>query len=84
MIRLYGHQQLHNNSEILVYSDYGYVDLLLLGPTRSQFTDSTETSLILVHQANLTKTSTGFKALSCLLELRFYFLTRQWFERLLS
>ncbi len=42
-------------------------------PTRSQFTDSTETSLILVHQANLTKTSTGFKALSCLLELRFYF-----------
>ncbi|VOW28126.1 Uncharacterised protein [Streptococcus pneumoniae] len=30
MIRLYGHQQLHNNSEILVYSDYGHVDLLLL------------------------------------------------------
>ncbi|VRL24365.1 Uncharacterised protein [Streptococcus pneumoniae] len=34
MIRLYRHQQLHNNSEILIYSDYGYVDLLLLEPNK--------------------------------------------------
>ncbi|CTN85306.1 hypothetical protein ERS070143_01563, partial [Streptococcus pneumoniae] len=41
-------------------------------PTRSQFTDSTETSFILVHQANLMKTSTGFKALSFLLDRMFW------------
>ncbi len=74
MIRLYGHQQLHNNSEILVYSDYGHMDLLLLETNKiPSLTDSTETSLILGHQVNLTKTSTGFKSLSFLLELRFYF-----------